>query len=139
MEGLALVVAVAILGSHDVGVSVLLGCPGGLVEELSVGLEAGGDGAAAVGLLEGVVELELAHWQLGVSVGLGPGVWLQIGLPEGGAPLLMQGWVRWEHGSLSVAAEEAWSSLIEVALVSRKSIKNGEQNKLTLGSGISGA
>ena len=122
VEWLGLVVSVSILGSHNVSVSVLLGGPGSLIKQLSIGLESRGDGASSVALVEGIIVLNLTQWDLGVSIWLGSRGWLQVGLPESGAPLFVNSWMWGEHCCFTVTSEERWSGLIEVLLISHESL-----------------
>ncbi len=62
MEGLGLVEAVAILSSNLVSVKILLGLPGGTIEEVHSSVETTGCdcGFASLGRLHGVIKVDAA-------------------------------------------------------------------------------
>ncbi len=84
VEGLLHVEPVSVLCSLDVGVQVLLCFPGGLVEELGVGLESRSLGSVSVGLLHAPIELNVLACFLLDAVGLGSTQRLEVGLSKGG-------------------------------------------------------
>jgi len=120
VEGLVLIVSVAVLRSDDVGVLIILSLPRGLVEELGVGLEPTGNCALAVAFLHSVVKLDLSDWHLNMSVWLRSIVRLQVRLAEGRAPLFIESGMRLKHGSFSISSEEGGSGLVELLLISHE-------------------
>lgn len=123
VEWFSLIIPVSVLSSNNVSVSVLLSLPGGLVEQLGVGLEATGDGARSIGLIEGIIELNLSHGHLRVSVWLSSVIWLQVGFSERSAPLFIECLVRGKHGGLSITSEEVGPCFIKIALISHETKK----------------
>ena len=120
MERFCLIISVPVLSSNNVCVSIFLCFPRGLVEQLRVCLESTCNSAISIGGLQGIVELDLLHWHLGVSVGLRSVVGLQIGLSESGAPFFVQSRVRGQLSSGSVASEETRTGFVECLLISHE-------------------
>ena len=117
MERLWLVKSVPVLSSNDVCVQVCLSLPRGLVLQLRVCLKTTCNRLGSVLLSLRVVELALLALKLDVCVGFGPGLRVEVGFPEGRAPLFVQGWVGFEQGCLAVPSEESWSRFVESPLV----------------------
>jgi hypothetical protein len=120
VEWFHLIKPIPVLSSDNVRVSISLSLPGGLVEELGISLESGGDGALSVALFKIIIELHLTHGHLGERVWLRSKVGLQVSLSESGRPLLVQGWMWGKHRSFTVASEEIWASFIEAPLIGHK-------------------
>ena len=120
MEWFWLIISVPVLSSNNIGVSVLFGFPRGLVEELGICLEAACNSAASISLFQGAVEFDRLNWHLGVSIWLGPVIWLQIGLSESGAPLFMKCLMWYKPCGFSITSEEIWASFIEILLISHE-------------------
>lgn len=117
VEWFSLIISVSILSSNNVCMSVLLSLPRCLVEQLCVCLEPTSDGRLSVPFFQRVVELNLCHWHFHVSVWLRSVVWLQVGLSESGAPLLVQRWMWSKHCCFSVTSEKVGASFVEISLV----------------------
>ena len=120
VEWFILIISVSVLCSNNVSVSIFLGLPWGLIEELGVGLESTCNSAWSFGFLQGVVEFNLLHWQLSVSIWLGSIVWLQVSLSESGAPFLVEGFMIGKFRGGTVASEEIGAGFIEGFLINHE-------------------
>ena len=123
MERFSLIISVPVLCSNNVSVGILLCFPGSLVEQLSVGLKSRSNSAFSIGALQSIVELNLLHWHLGMSVWLGSIVWLQIGLSESSAPFFVQSGVSSQLSGCTVSSEETRAGLIKSFLISHETTK----------------
>ena len=65
----------------------------------------------------GVVELTLRALKLDMRIGLRPVLRVEVRLSEGGAPLFIEGRMRFQEGRLSIATEEGRPGLVEGYLV----------------------
>jgi hypothetical protein len=82
VEWFILIIPISVLGSNNVRVSIFLCFPGGLIEQLRVGLEATGNSTLSVTFSEIIIELHFSYWHFGERVWLSPKVWLQVSLSE---------------------------------------------------------
>ena len=126
MEWFCLIISVPILSSNNISVSIFLCLPGGLVEQLGVGLESTGNSARSVAIFQCIVEFNLLHWHLSVSVWLGSIVWLQISLSESGAPFFVKSWMWGQLRGSTITSEEIGTGLIKSFLISHETKKNDE-------------
>lgn len=120
MERLPLIKPIPVLSSNNVSVSILLSLPGGLIEELRIGLESGGDGALSVALFKIIIEFHLSHGHLRERVWLRSEVGLQVSLSESRRPLLVKSWMWRQHSCFTVTSEEIWASFVEGSLITHE-------------------
>ena len=117
MEWLGLVEPITVLSSNYVGMQVFLSDVVSFVKQLvTVRI------SRSITDLSGVwphrvVELTLPASQFDVGNRLGPGLRVLVGLPEGGAPVLVVTRVRLKHSCLSITPEEVRSGRVECLLV----------------------
>ena len=94
VEWLSLIKPISVLSSFDVRVQILLSFPTSLIKQLGIGLEPACNRLFAVLLAHAVVEFAIRNVQLDVGVGLGSVLRVEVGLSEGGAPFLVERWMR---------------------------------------------
>lgn len=124
VERFCLIISVPVLSTNNVSVGVFLSSPGGLIKQLRVSLESTSNSASSVSGLQSIVEFNLLHGHLGVSVWLRSIVWLQISLSESSAPLFIESWMWGQLSCCSISSVETRTSLIESFLISHEAKKN---------------